>query len=87
MDRLEIVAYRANVCVDLSGPTRYNGPWAMSSIHKGENHYNKTGRQEVDSLAYLGPKTVQTMGGSSNSPAKQQTLCDAQGDKAMTHSL
>jgi hypothetical protein len=38
----------------------------MSSIHKGENHYNKTGRQEVDSLAYLGPKTVQTMGGSSS---------------------
>jgi hypothetical protein len=64
--RIEIVRYRANVSVDPRGPLLPNDHLPMISTPEGKNHYDKTDRREVDSLAYLRPKTVQTMGVSSD---------------------
>jgi hypothetical protein len=64
MDRVEIVRYRAIVSAVLRGPARPEGYFAMISIQEGANPQNKSRGQEVDPLAYLRPKTVQTMGGS-----------------------
>lgn len=63
---VEIVRYKANVSVDLRGPLLPNGHLPMISTQEGKNHYDKTDRQEVDPLAYLRPKTVQSMGVSSD---------------------
>jgi len=63
MDGVEIVAYRAIVSVDLRGQALPHGCLAMISIQGGGNHHEGR-RPEVDPLAYLRSKTVQTMGGS-----------------------
>jgi hypothetical protein len=65
-DRVEIVAYRAIVSVDLRGPALPTSRLPMISIPERKNQYDKTDRQEVDSLAYFRSETVQPMGVSSH---------------------
>jgi hypothetical protein len=49
--RVEIVAYRANVSVDLRGPALSNGHLPTISFLEEKNGRTKTHRPEVDSLA------------------------------------
>jgi hypothetical protein len=63
--QIRSVAYWASLSVVLKWPTLSNGRLAIISISERKNDYRKTGRREVDSLAYLRSKTVQTMGVSS----------------------
>ena len=51
--RVQSVAYWASLCVDLKPHTLSNGHLGMISIPQWKNHYHKTVRREVDSLAYL----------------------------------
>ena len=73
MDRVEIVAYRTIVSVDLRGPALPNGHLANFSIHDGKNDYNKTGRQEVDPLSLSQATNCPNNGGKLRPPLFRQT--------------
>jgi hypothetical protein len=62
MDRVEIVAYRPCVKVDVKGPTLAHGYFASLSPQGGGNRHNERRSYGDNPLAYFKSKTVPTMG-------------------------
>ena len=76
MDRVEIVAYKAFVAVDLKRPVLTPGRFASHAPQEGRNPHTERRCPDADPLAYFRSKPVQTMGGSSDSD-KRSTLVHA----------